>query len=101
MLVSRRSLSRLTCGLTACASAVALTAIASPAYASTSRHHLHGTAPQWLRHARDLGSVPTSSGVTFGVVLGLRNAAAAEAAIKDLSDPASAHYGRWLSRAQF
>ena len=101
MRISRRSFSRLTCGLVAGASAVALTAVAAPAYASQTRHHLRGTAPLWLRRARDLGAAPTASGVTFGVVLGLRDAAAANAAVKNLSDPSSAQYGRWLTTAQF
>ena len=93
---------RLLAGLVAGATVVGVTALAGPALASAqSRPKVAGSAPRWLHQARDLGATPSGQRISFGVLLGMRDAAGAAATLQAISDPASASYGRWLSSAQF
>ena len=92
-------------GLLAAATVAGLTAVAGPASASSSagRHArpLAGSTPRWLHRARNLGATPAANQVNFGVLLGMRNQASAEATLRAISDPTSASYGHWLSNAAF
>src|SRR5487761_1548124 len=79
---------------------VGLTAAAGAASASTPtavRHYLAGSTPRWLSHAHSVGKTSSAEQVNFGVLLGLRDQAGAEAALQAISDPSSASYGQWLS----
>jgi subtilase family serine protease len=80
---------------------VATTAAAEPASASIGRHELRDSSPGWLSHARDLGTTPSAAPVHFGVLLGMRDQAGAEATLQRIADPSSASYGNWLSNAEF
>jgi len=79
--------------------AAATAAAAAPA--SQARHALPGSTPRWLSRAHKLGSTRSSAQVGFGVLLGMRDQAGAEAKLKALSDPSSSSYGQWLSNARF
>jgi len=92
---------RLAAAVAAAATAVALSAVASPAHASPQRHPLPGSKPHWLSHARSTGTVADGSQIHFGVLLKMRDQAGADALVRQLSDPASASYGKYLSSAQF
>jgi subtilase family serine protease len=97
------ALFRLFAGVSAGATAIALTAAAGPASAAASppRHTLAGSTPGWLSQARNLGSIPSGQQVDFGVLLNMRNAAGAAATLQAISTPGSARYGHWLSNKQF
>ncbi len=88
-------------GLLAGATVVAFSATARSAEASGDRYPLNGSTPHWLHLATDMGASQTSGQVNFGILLGIRNQSAAVAALRSLSDPASASYGHWLSNATF
>ncbi|MGB0093392.1 MAG: S53 family peptidase [Solirubrobacteraceae bacterium] len=94
-------LNRLLVGVLACVTLTAVTAAAASASASQGRHSLHGSSPGWLPRARDLGATPSVERVDFGVLLGMRDQAGAEASLQTISDPTSASYGQWLSTAAF
>ena len=84
------------------AAVLATAVLAGPATASTpSRHLLAGSAPRWVSHAKTVGATPKRQQVAFGVLLHMRNQAAAERTLRSVSEPASAAYGRWLTNAQF
>jgi subtilase family serine protease len=79
-----------------------LAAAAGTASASgPQRHYLAGSTPKWLSKAKSVGTTSSSEQVGFGVLLGLRNEAGAEATLKAISDPSSASYGKWLSNQAF
>lgn len=88
-------------GVLACAAAIAAVAPAASAASPRDRHALPGTAPRWLNRAHDLGATPSTQQVNFGVLLSMRNQAAAEAKLQAISDPSSPSYGQWLSNAEF
>ncbi|HUN91059.1 MAG TPA: S53 family peptidase [Burkholderiaceae bacterium] len=69
--------------------------------ASAGRHELRGSSPNWLSRASDLGTTPAEAPVHFGVLLGLRDQAGAEAMLRWIADPDSASYGNWLSNDEF
>jgi len=77
-----------------------LAAAAVPASAS-GRHYLSGSTPKWLSKAHTVGATSPSEQVSFGVLLGLRDEGAAEAALQAISSPGSASYGQWLSNKTF
>src|ERR1700761_4370058 len=86
------------------ATVLGLAAAAAPASASgpaSSRHYLSGSTPKWLSKAHEAGATSSSEKVGFGVLLGLRNEACAEAALQAISTPGSASYGKWLSNKTF
>ena len=62
---------------------------------------MSGTVAGFVSSAQDLGATPTSDRVDFDVLLGVRNAAGADALLQQLSTPGSASYGKWLTTAQF
>lgn len=74
---------------------------AEPGTASVARQALPGSGPGWLPKARDLGATPGAAPVHFGVLLRMRDQAGAEATLQQIADPNSAHYGEWLSNADF
>jgi subtilase family serine protease len=74
---------------------------ASAATPPPARQALAGSLPGWLHQANDLGAAPASQQVSFGVLLNMRNEAAAAATIKAVSEPGSRDYGHWLTNAQF
>jgi subtilase family serine protease len=79
-----------------------LAAVAGTASASgPGRHPLAGSTPRWLSQAHRLGATSSAQQVSFGVLLGMRNQADAEATLKAVSDPTSASYGQWLSNSTF
>ncbi len=79
-----------------------LAAAAAPASAAgPARHYLNGSTPKWLSKAHSVGATSSSEAVSFGMVLGLRNEAGAEAALQAISSPDSASYGKWLSNQAF
>ena len=93
------------CALTGCAGLVTsvLVAVAGPASASATpaRVQLRGSrAPAAARSHPD-GSVSATSKVSFDLVLSLKNAAAAQAFVKEVSEPGSADYHHFLSDAQW
>jgi subtilase family serine protease len=92
---------RIVAALGAGATVLALASIAQPANAASGRRVMKGTAPTWLSHAKDRGALAKGTKVDFGVLLSIRNQAQAEAALKTVSDPSSASYGKWLTNAQF
>jgi subtilase family serine protease len=77
------------------------TAVPSAAAATTDRRPLPGTTPNWLSKAQPAGAVAPSSGVSFGVLLKMRNQDAAVAQLQALSDPTSSSYAKWLTNKQF
>jgi subtilase family serine protease len=86
------------------ATVLGLAAAAAPASASgpvSSRHYLSGSTPKWLSKAHKASATSSSEKVSFGVLLGLRNEAGAEAALQAISTPGSASYGKWLSNQAF
>src|ERR1700753_2845361 len=86
------------------ATVLGLAAAAAPASAGgppSGRHYLSGTTPQWLTKAHKAGATSSSAPVSFGVLLGLRNEAGAEATLQAISTPGSASYGKWLSNKTF
>jgi subtilase family serine protease len=92
---------RLIAALVATATAFAITAVAVPAGAAASPMAIPGTKPNWTPKAVDKGATPASSKVSFGVLLKMRDQAGAAALADQLTDPASASYGKWLTNAQF
>jgi subtilase family serine protease len=88
--------------LLAGAAVLATAVLAGPATASTpSRHLLAGSAPRWVSHARTVGATPKRQQIAFGVLLHMRNQAAAARTLQAVSEPTSTAYGRWLTNAQF
>ncbi|MCU7728527.1 S53 family peptidase [Actinoplanes sp. KI2] len=84
------------------AAASVLGAGPATAAARPGRHALPGSQPRWLGKARATGSAPAAADqIQFGVLLKMRDSAAAEAKLASISDPAGANYGRWLSTSQF
>ena len=80
------------------AAALALGAGAAPAGAARpSRTSVPGSVPRWAQPSRDRGDAASSKPVTVTVYLPLRNAAAADALAQQVSDPASASYGQFLT----
>jgi subtilase family serine protease len=79
-----------------------LAAATTPASAAgPARHYLSGSTPKWLSKAHTVGATSSSEQVSFGMVLGLRDEAGAEAALQAISSPDSASYGQWLSNQTF
>ncbi|MEV4346266.1 S53 family peptidase [Actinoplanes sp. NPDC049596] len=77
---------------------------AGPAVAADKpgRHALAGSQPRWLSRAKATGGAPASADtIGFGLLLKLRDSAAAEARVAAVSDPASPSYGKYLSSADF
>ncbi len=101
MRVSTSRRSRVLACLVVASTAVALGAVSQQAAAAPARHTIPGSTPRWLNQARRVGTTPAASKVNFGILLHMRNSAAAQAQIQALSDPASASYGKWLTNAQF
>ncbi|HEY0717830.1 MAG TPA: S53 family peptidase, partial [Streptosporangiaceae bacterium] len=84
------------------ATVLGLAAAAAPASASgPARHYLTGSTPRWLSKAHSVGATSSSEQVSFGILLGLRDEAGAEAALQAISTPGTASYGKWLSNQAF
>jgi subtilase family serine protease len=98
---SRTRRLRLASGAVAVGSAFALATVIPSASAATGRHILVGTTPGWISKAQPLATLPSSSAVSFGILLKMRNEAAAVAQLQALSDPDSASYGDWLTNTAF
>jgi subtilase family serine protease len=92
---------RLAAVLVAAATGIALSAAVTPAQAAGHRHELPDSLPHWLHKARAAGAVGGDAEVRFGVLLKLSDQAGAETLVRQLSDPASARYGHWLTGSQF
>jgi subtilase family serine protease len=74
---------------------------AGSASAAAARHPLAHTKPQWLARGQRVGATSDTTKIDFGLLLGMRDQAGAEATLKRVSDPSSPDYGKWLSRSQF
>jgi subtilase family serine protease len=98
---SRTVSRRLIVGLATGAMTLGITGVAQNASAAPSPHALAGTTPKWLREAKVDGHTGSAERVNFGVLLGMRNQAGAEAAVRALTTPGSASYGKWLTNKQF
>ncbi|MEU4242159.1 S53 family peptidase [Actinoplanes sp. NPDC026619] len=84
------------------AAASVLGAGPATAAARPGRHVLNGSQPRWLTRARATGGAPAAAdSLSFGILLSLRDSAAAEATLAQLSDPSSASYGKWLTTSDF
>jgi subtilase family serine protease len=82
--------------------ALALGITAAPAgAASSARTAVPGSVPRWAQPSRDRGDVASSNPVTVSVYLPLHGADAANALAQQVSDPASATYGQYLSPDAF
>ncbi|MFJ2115046.1 MULTISPECIES: protease pro-enzyme activation domain-containing protein [unclassified Streptomyces] len=64
------------------------------------RDTLHGTKPLWASSAADRGSAPDATGVTVRVYLAGRDATGLARYAREVSDPASAAYGHYLTARQ-
>jgi subtilase family serine protease len=99
---SSRFTRKVAIGLLASATVFGLSLTAGSAVAApNARIPLNGSTPRWLPQAQDLGASSTAGQVSFGVLLGMRDQAGAEATLKAISDPTSASYGQWLSNSAF
>ena len=99
---SSRFARRVAVGLLASATAVGLSVSAGAASAAPqARQPLTGSTPKWLPFARDMGTTVSTDPVNFGVLLGIRDEAGAEATLKAVTDPHSASYGHYLTSKQF
>src|SRR5215475_3736738 len=99
---SSRFVRRVAIGLLASGTVIGLTAAAGAASAAPQgRHPLDGSMPKWLHQAHDMGASSSGQQMNFGVLLGMRDQAGAQATLKAISDPDSASYGQWLTNAQF
>jgi subtilase family serine protease len=76
---------------------VATLASAAPSPRAT----LAGSAPPWATSSSFKSPANADDGVGFRVYLGWRNASAAEALAKSVSDPSSASYGKFVTPGQF
>ena len=65
---------------------------------SPSRTHIEN-APAWTAQAPRVGAIPAAQKQQLTAVLGLRDAAAAEALATAVSDPSSAQYGHYVTAA--
>jgi len=94
-----RILRSTTVALVVCATLCLLAATAQAA--PTGGAKLGGSVPSWARAGALQAPASSSAPVSFHVYLGWRHDGSALALAKAVSDPASAHYGRFLSPAQF
>ena len=78
-----------------------LLAVGGPASAAAPRHPIANSKPRWLARAKRDGAMTKKQDLHFSVLLNMRNEAGAQAELRHLSDPASAGYGKALTRAQF
>jgi subtilase family serine protease len=62
---------------------------------------LNGSAPRWANSSNYTGPADANDSVGFRVYLGWRDAAAAEALARAVSDPRSSQYANYLSPQQF
>src|SRR5215470_13332771 len=92
---------RTRCVAAACA-VVALGITAAPASAARpARTPVRGSAPNWAQPSRDRGAAAGGQAVDVTVYLPLRDADSAQSLIQQLSDPASASYGQYLTPQAF
>lgn len=68
---------------------------------AASRSIVRGTTPTWATSTALVGHASSTQVVGFRLYLGWRNAAAAEALARAVSNPKSASYRHYLSPAQF
>jgi subtilase family serine protease len=92
-------LKKIIVALAGCAVSVAL--IASSATGASSRATLAGSVPSWAKSANFKSSANKSDSVNFRVYLNLRNQAQAEQLARNITNPASASYGKYLTPGQF
>jgi subtilase family serine protease len=81
--------------------ALSAASIVGSAPAAPSRHVLSGSRPGWLSAAVAQSAAPVDGTVRFGLLLGMRETADARSTLRDLSNPDSPMYGRWLTSEQF
>ena len=89
--------------LVACVVVVALAAVlaTSATAAPASRAKLNGSVPKWALPSALKAAADPSQRLNFQVYLGWRDASAARALARAVSNPASALYGHYLSPAKF
>ena len=77
-------------------------AAAVPAHAARpGRSTLDGNVPRWAQPSRDRGAADAATPTEIKVYLPLRDAGTAAAMVRDVSDPRSANYGKYLTAADF
>jgi subtilase family serine protease len=93
---------RLAAAFVAGVATLAVVLMGAPASAApiAGPHVLGGSLPQWLSQARQVGH-DSADRVNFGVLLKMRDPDGAVATLADMSNPASADYGAWLTNSQF
>jgi subtilase family serine protease len=97
-----RSLRRALLASTTAAAALTPAIAAVPAHAAQpGRATIDGSVPAWAQPARDQGAADASQPTEIKVYLPLRDEAAAQALVQDVSNPKSADYGKYLSPADF
>lgn len=68
---------------------------------SSPRATLSGSVPAWANSKNFTGTADPNGAIGFRVYLGWKNASAAEAFARGVSDPSSASYKQYISAAQF
>jgi subtilase family serine protease len=74
---------------------------AASAASSSGRRAVPDSKPSWLTQAKRQGATANSTKVDFGILLSSPDLAAEKALLAKVSDPDSAQYGQYLTRAQF
>ncbi|MFC6706726.1 S53 family peptidase [Flexivirga alba] len=82
------------------AAGMGLASVGTASAAPGPRHTVQAR-PAWLAKAHAKGALPKTEGLSFSILLGMRDQAGANAEVRALSDPSSASYGKWLSLGQF
>lgn len=82
-----------------CAAAVAWPAHATSANPAPPRASLHGSLTPAKERSHPAGQVPATAAVSFDLLLTLRNAAGAQAFVKQVSNPGSALFHHYLTDA--
>lgn len=80
---------------------IVVLALTAQARAQSANGILHGSAPNWANAKNYSGPADPNGNIGFRVYLGWNNAAAAESLARDVSDPRSSSYRKFLTPAQF
>ncbi|MDQ1646831.1 MAG: hypothetical protein QOJ50_3015 [Cryptosporangiaceae bacterium] len=87
--------------ITTAAVVTPLAAVAAHAAPTPSRVSVADAKPSWIRGAKATADASSSQQIDVKLYLGLRDTAGIDAAVKAVSTPGSAQYGKYLSPAQF
>jgi subtilase family serine protease len=81
--------------------ALAVAAVAAAPASAAPRDKLPGSVPPWAKASANKGGAAATDPVNFRVYLPWRDADAAGALARAVSDPSSASYGKYVTPAQF